>query len=338
MKPTGSVSVIIPVHNGGRFVSATLDSVLKQTVLPQEIIIVDDGSTDDSPRLIAEAVEARAGSVPIRVLTQENARQSAARNAAAEIATGEFLAFLDQDDAWHPQHLSVMLKCFHHQPELGWVYTDFDEVDSEGFFVTRDFIGNNHFRHPKTSVRDYLAEDAMMLPSATIVRAAALKSVGGFDPRLCGYEDDDLFLRLFRAGWHSHFVRQSLTFYRIHSSSSSSGSSFRESRLIYLQNVLSHTPDDPRMGRMYMTQLLVPRLLNTTMHEYGIALRTRNDDAARTIAGDVATIAAVAFTSRRRRIGLALLARPKLLRTLLTLRAGTPRWMRKPIPPALEIR
>jgi glycosyltransferase involved in cell wall biosynthesis len=332
-----SASVIIPVYNGARFIGAALDSVLKQTVLPKEIILIDDGSTDDSLAVIAAAVADYSGPTFIQILSQDNGRQSAARNGAAKAATGDFLAFLDQDDSWHPEHLRLLLEQFEGQPDLGWVYSDFDEIDIDGYFVTRDFIRTHAYNHPKTSVRDFLAEDSMMLPSATIMRTEAFKGAGGFDAHLCGYEDDDLFLRLFRDGWRSTFVHLSLTRHRIHTSSSSSGNSFRESRLIYLQNVVKHTPDNPRLGRMFISDLLVPRLLATTLHEYSIALRTLNDEDARNVARDATIITSAAFSSRRRSLGLALMARPRLLRALLKVRARFPRWMRSKIPPSFEL-
>src|SRR3954454_1096655 len=108
MKSTASrlaVSVIIPVYNGARHLEAAIASVLAQDALPAEIIVMDDGSTDESSAIAAAALSAAPAAVSTRVLTQDNAGQSAARNAAAMVATGDLLAFLDQDDGWYSDHL-----------------------------------------------------------------------------------------------------------------------------------------------------------------------------------------------------------------------------------------
>jgi len=96
------VSAILPVWNGRRFLRDAVRSVAAQTLPPGELIVVDDGSTDGS---LAELEGLPPAPFPVRVLRQENAGQSAARNLAARQAEGEYLAFLDQDDQWHPQHL-----------------------------------------------------------------------------------------------------------------------------------------------------------------------------------------------------------------------------------------
>ncbi len=91
--------------------------------------MVDDGSTDGS---LEELEGLPPAPFPVRVLRQANAGQSAARNAAARQAEGEFLAFLDQDDHWHPRHLEELVAPLVDDPSVGWVYSDFDEMDLDG--------------------------------------------------------------------------------------------------------------------------------------------------------------------------------------------------------------
>jgi glycosyltransferase involved in cell wall biosynthesis len=95
------VSVVIPTYNSSTFIRSTLDSVFQQSLVPDEILVVDDGSTDDTVSIL-EAFEPR-----VRIVRQSNQGVSAARNALAKLAQGDFVAFLDHDDLWHRSYLEV---------------------------------------------------------------------------------------------------------------------------------------------------------------------------------------------------------------------------------------
>ncbi len=111
------VSCIVPVFNGEAYLGEALDSILAQTWRPLEIIVVDDGSTDGSAAL-AEAY----GAV-VRVIKQANAGCAAARNAGLAAATGDFVAFLDADDVWHPEKLNRQMARFEARPDLDYTVT-----------------------------------------------------------------------------------------------------------------------------------------------------------------------------------------------------------------------
>lgn len=128
-----TITAILPVYNGGRYLQESLRSVMSQTVLPDELIVVDDGSTDDSLSRLEAMVPAP---FPVRILKQTNRGQSAARNVAAKESHGDYLAFLDQDDRWYPRHLEVLAAALDANGEAGWAYSDFDEMDGEGNVVT----------------------------------------------------------------------------------------------------------------------------------------------------------------------------------------------------------
>src|SRR6185436_20218557 len=96
------VSAILPVYNGGAHLVDAVESVARQTEPPDELIVIDDGSTDESQFEFLDSIPAP---FPIRIVRQPNAGQSAARNRGAATARGSLLAFLDQDDVWHPHHL-----------------------------------------------------------------------------------------------------------------------------------------------------------------------------------------------------------------------------------------
>src|SRR5688500_16079689 len=127
MKP--QVSVVIPNYNYGRFLREAVDSVLNQTVPPHEVIVVDDGSTDDSWEILESYGE--------RVLTirQQNQGVGAARNSGAKPATEEFLAFLDSDDYWAPKKLEKQLARFAGDGQVGVVHCGFQYVDADGILM-----------------------------------------------------------------------------------------------------------------------------------------------------------------------------------------------------------
>ena len=111
------VSIIIPSFNSAHFVVDAVESVLKQTVHSTEIIVIDDGSTDDTQARLAPRRDR------ITVIHQNNAGLSGARNTGLRAASGEWVAFLDADDAWHPRKLELQLKALQSQPGPGLIAT-----------------------------------------------------------------------------------------------------------------------------------------------------------------------------------------------------------------------
>src|SRR5512143_4014499 len=111
------VSVVMPVYNGARYLRQALESALNQTYRPLEIIVVDDGSTDETSAILAEF-----GS-RIRAIRQKNPGSAAARNAALQAAHGEIIAFLDADDLWLPQKLEVQVAYLRAHPDVELVAT-----------------------------------------------------------------------------------------------------------------------------------------------------------------------------------------------------------------------
>lgn len=338
-RASAGISAILPVYNGVRHVRGALRSVLAQTVQPDQLVIMHDGSTDDSVQVVEAALSELAPTFETLILEQPNQGQSAARNAAVRHATGELLAFLDQDDLWHPRHLEQLAAGFDRDEELGWCYSDFSEIDGDGHIVTRDFIKHHGFTHPKKTVGQLLGQDNMVLPSASVIRKEAFDEVGGFDPRLRGYEDDDLFIRMFRAGWTTCFVEESLTMYRVHSGGSSANGSFRRSRMVFFEKIAEVFPDDPGKNRFYMSDLVVPRLLTATIAEYIDALRYGRWAEAREIADCADRIlAARERVPAAHRMAIGLMRWPRLSKIALRWRRSLPRFMRPRIGPANLLR
>lgn len=288
--------------------------MLAQSLPPWELVVVDDGSTDGS---LDELAGLEPAPFPIRVVRQANAGQSAARNAAARIATGEYLAFLDQDDHWHPRHLEELVAELAADPEAGWAYCDFDEIDLAGNLVTREFLRTMGLATPKRTIYECVAGDLMVLPSASLLRLDAFRQAGGFDEALSGYEDDDLFVRFFRLGWKSVFVPRPLLRFRIHASGSSASPRFLESRVRYAAKLLEILPDDPRMFRYYVSDGVAPRFFLTSLDDYVRSCSVRDWEGARMALATVNHFAALRRPSLRLRFKLWWIQRPRLFRLLL---------------------
>lgn len=123
------VSVIVPTYNRAYCLARTLDSALAQSHAALEVLVVDDGSTDDTAAL----VRARYGNDPrVVYLYQDNAGVSAARNHGLRVARGDFVALLDSDDVWRPWKIELQLRCLQRFPELGMVWTDMEAIDPSG--------------------------------------------------------------------------------------------------------------------------------------------------------------------------------------------------------------
>lgn len=319
-----SVAVIVALYNGAPFVLGALASVFVQTMQPSQVIVVDDGSTDGS----AEVVAASEFAERVHLVQRPNGGQSAARNTGLGLVTAPFVAFLDQDDIWYPDHLEALVPLMA-DPAVGWAYSDFDEIDGNGLLVTRGFHRAHGLGHPRLSLADLIGQDMMVLPSAALVRTQSLRDVGGFDENLSGYEDDDLFIRLFRRHALPAYYSASTVQFRVHSGSSSMSASFGASRLLFLDKLQATVPDNVRLNRFYVRDLVVPRLLRTTVSEYLTCLLHGDDADAMVLARLATEIAGRSRPTLRRRLGLFVLRRPQWCRVALRCRALLPRIIRR---------
>ena len=280
--PRPRVSVIVPVYNGAKTVAEALQSVFAQSYKDYEVIVVNDGSTDSS----TEVVDGFGDKIRLISLDQ-NGGQSAARNLGAAQARGEYLAFLDQDDVWYPHKLEWQVAVLNENPEVGLVYSDLDEIDREGRYKTLEVHKAFGMTHPKTSLVWALINDLFILPSTVVCRKECFGQVGGFDTRLSGYEDDDLWVRLWPV-CRFHYIPKALTKWRIHLSSSSETSLMEKSRTVFFQKLMDTYGGDPYMRsvvtqRCYSvyktrgTQLIRRGEARRARLHYLNALRTRPD-------------------------------------------------------------
>ena len=181
------ISVIIPAYNRARLLAEAIDSVLAQTHSDFELIVVDDGSTDDTPSLLDGY------GAGIRVFRQVNRGVSAARNEGIRMARGELIAFLDSDDLWLPEKLSAQTAFFNAHPESRICQT-------EEIWIRNGVRVNPRRRHRKPTGDIFLPSLQLCLvsPSAVMLRRELFQEIGLFDESLPACEDYDLWLRVSR--------------------------------------------------------------------------------------------------------------------------------------------
>lgn len=197
------VSVVIPVRNGAAFLAEALQSVQGQTRPADEIVVVDDGSTDDSAA-IAEACDG------VLVLRQAQAGPAAARNAGVAATSGELIAFLDADDTWMPDKLALQVRELEAQPEVG------------GVLVAQRLLLTPGVPPPYWAIRadgtlNERAVTGTAPPSTLLVRRAAWDLVGPMDPTMKVGEDTDWLLRAAELGVRIERMDAVLLNRRIHS-------------------------------------------------------------------------------------------------------------------------
>jgi glycosyltransferase involved in cell wall biosynthesis len=276
-----TVVAIIPLYNGAPWIRDSLRSVLQQSHPADEIIVVDDGSTDDGPEIV-EQIRCEHPQVTLLHMSQpgHNGGQSAARNFGVAHSKSDIIALLDQDDVWYANHIKVLYETMIEagdEAEIGWLYSDLDEVDEHLNLVHRNYLTGLHATHPKIDLIQCLIGDMFVLPSSSFIVRRAFDDVGGFDERLSGYEDDDLFLRMFRRGWTNIYVNRPLTKWRIHTGSSSYSPRMAKSRRVYMRKLIDQFPDDPARVRYYRRDVIAPRFLPQFLAEYLIALKTDDE-------------------------------------------------------------
>jgi glycosyltransferase involved in cell wall biosynthesis/Tfp pilus assembly protein PilF len=203
------VSVIIPSYNSNTYIEQAIQSVFKQTFADYEVIVVDDGSTDDTRSKLEHY------RLKIRYIYQENQGSAAARNTGISLAKGELIAFLDADDYWlMPEKLEEQVAYFDQQASLGLINTGWRVIDQEGNKIKT--VQPWH-EAPELNLETWLRRKCVRT-SAMMIRRKWLELVGGFDEELRQSHDVDLVLRLALAGCQSAWLKKETVGYRQHDS------------------------------------------------------------------------------------------------------------------------
>ncbi len=250
-----TVAVVIAFHNGSRWIERALDSVAGQTVAASEVIVVDDGSTQEEAQFLVSLRQ----KYEFKIVTQENGGQSSARNNGVSSAQSNYVCFLDQDDYYLPKHNQILLEnADFGDPKFGFSYGDLWRANESGRILSHSSV-NVKMKHPHKSLKTLVGKNMYIVPSATLIDKKAFLAVGGFDPELRGYEDDDLFLRFFLAGYSNRFTPEAVTVWTINTTSTSFTESMARSRFIYLKKLLRTFPEGSVVGTLVFGNLLYKR-------------------------------------------------------------------------------
>jgi glycosyltransferase involved in cell wall biosynthesis len=188
-----TVDVVIPVRDGARFLPACLDSVLAQTFPPRRILVVDDGSTDDTPAVVRGYASRAPEIQPIRTAPTG---VSHARNVGIRASAADCIAFIDSDDVWTPDKLARQMAILDGSPDVGFVNCGYFIIDADG--TPREAAGHAPSRRGDV-FRDLIdGYQVAGSASAVVARRALLLDVGGFDETLAHSEDLDVWLKLAR--------------------------------------------------------------------------------------------------------------------------------------------
>lgn len=197
------VTAIIPVYNGELHVRTALESVFAQDYHPYEVIVVDDGSTDKSAEIVSEFKD-------VKLIRQSNQGVAVARNVALENAQGEFIAFLDQDDMWTPNKMSVQVQYFLDHPEIQYTLTH------QQFFL-----------EPGTTMPAWFREELYAnphpghVPGTLMVRREVFDKIGNFETRYSHASDSDWLFRASKAELPMAVIPEMLLHRRIHAGNES---------------------------------------------------------------------------------------------------------------------
>jgi len=180
------VSAIIPTYNRGWIIKEAVDSILAQTFCAFELVVVDDGSTDNTLEILSGYKKDR-----IRIIQQDNKGVGAARNRGATASTGQYIAFLDSDDIWMRDKLSVQVKFFADHP-------DAMICQAEEIWIRRGIRVNPKKRHKKPTgmIFEPSLDLCLVSPSAVMMKKSLFDEMGGFDESFRVCEDYDLWLRI----------------------------------------------------------------------------------------------------------------------------------------------
>ncbi|WP_284267695.1 glycosyltransferase [Bradyrhizobium iriomotense] len=236
------ISVIIPAKNAAAYIRETIDSALAQSADVGEVIVIDDGSRDDTVAIVRSIRDSR-----LQLIANEQAGVSAARNLGAQTARGAWLLFLDADDRLRSRAVATLVAAAKAAPAAVLVYGDYDLIDSDGRPIGRRGLLQGR-RKPSGDVLARLARGNFIVNGGImLVRADAFRTAGGFDERLSLCEDWHCWCRLAAIG-DFQFVPALLLDYRLHTANT--------------MNAAARSPRDffPAVERVFADELILAKL------------------------------------------------------------------------------
>ncbi|HRY16984.1 MAG TPA: glycosyltransferase [Candidatus Competibacteraceae bacterium] len=247
IKKTPTVSIIIPTYNYGKFLHSAIQSALSQNEYPCEIIVVDDGSTDNTPNIVKKFLKS------ITYIRQENTGLSSARNTGISISHGDYLQFLDADDLLGKGAVAAKVKIMEKNPSIGLVVCRNEFFHSEPIhWWSSFFVGA--WRLYSDNLDIHLCFSNIAPPHAYLIRRDLALSIGEFDTGLLACEDYDYWLRAAFAGQVPVFSSNGKVYYRRHRASMSANCSQQTQwdaiMHIRLYNLMKKYPDFPENNRL----------------------------------------------------------------------------------------
>ena len=232
------ISIITPVYNMGEYISETIESVLNQTYKNFELILVDDGSTDNTKTEIQKYLP----DTRIKYFRCNHKGPSAARNTGIKHSNGEFVAFLDGDDYWEPSKLEKQLHVFKKLNDVNVVYCKFHKVDCDGKLLPDS---PQPLPPPINFLKALLFSNVVFGSSSSVmVRKNSLKDAGYFDEELYIGEDQDMWQRLAYSN-KFHCINEYLVYIRIHTKSAQANREyFKKGQLLFIKKLKSKIPPE----------------------------------------------------------------------------------------------
>ena len=274
------VSIIIPTYNRADLIRESLDSIFAQSYRNYEIIVVDDGSTDDTGSVLQPLVEQGV----IRYIYQQNRGESAARNRGIVEASGRYIAFLDSDDLFEPDKLDIQVRYLQDHPEVGLVHSGFIKFDNDGNDLGyRDPSWFSSMIYPQM----LLYWTTLMAVDTVLVPKIVFDSVGLFDEFMRIGPDLDMWRRIARK-YPFGFIDKSLARVRVHAGNISGDKlGVTHGLLIYLEKAFE---DDCGLSKRFrnraFSRLLSTMAYNLLSENGNDALQTARSNARRAIISD----------------------------------------------------
>lgn len=236
------LSVVIPAYNVSPYVTEAIASALGQTLRNLEVVVVDDGSTDQTPDILRELQRRRADN-RLRVVTQTNAGLAAARNAGILNSIGEFIGFLDADDIWMPEKAELQVRAMLHDPEIGISFSHSAYITEEGHRTGTVLSAEN----PEPSLHSMIRRNHVGNGSTPVVRRDCFDIAGLFRPELRSCEDYEMWCRiLWQTPYRAALVNEPLTLYRLrHSSLSFNSKGFTSNANLAISCLRQAMPNVP---------------------------------------------------------------------------------------------
>ncbi len=208
------ISIVVPTYNRAQLIAEALDSIVSQSYRPLEIIVVDDGSTDETEDVLRRwgDLNEKENDLALHTIYQPNQGGNVARNRGIAEARGRYIAFLDSDDRWHPSKLGKQLAVFVGDQGIGGVYCGVQHVDLETGRITEPARRS----YPQGNILDQMLIKDVTAPTSTyVVRREVFEKVGTFDVELQARQDWDMWIRL-AADCEIGCVARALVDYREH--------------------------------------------------------------------------------------------------------------------------